>query len=698
MSSLIPKIRLGRDTKRNQFDLSCMTHTTSEIGYVQPTFGRTIVPKTKVRVGTRTSSRLSPLFVPTMGKIDIRHYHCFVPYTTLWSPFDAFITRQNYTLNNGTTYVPKKCPYFSVKKSLGGLLGTTFQFTSGYDPHTDLVGCIVKSAGRMLSSSEIDTANGNGKIDYFVRNVNLGIVPYLIVSSDGNIHKLVLDNDVYKYDYYLDNFLNGDQNWIDRAQADLKQKYSFPSQYQFDFNVVGTTALGSAEKWRFNCNFNGGLKRLRTIFMGLGYSFNPYDKVDCTPFKLLAYYKAYFALFGVNREKNFYNTYCYKIIKLLSESTTLDLHTIGTPLTLWLNFLREDLCNCTYTCPVDYFSVADTTTMRGAYGDTDAIISPLSTVGGSISSVSGSTSQNSSGVASTPAGNALGMQIATRLMRFINKNSVVGRKISDILRSRYGVTDIHNMAHESVIRVGASSTNIDIAAIYCNSDTQDVPLGGYAGAGMSSQRDANSKIFTFETNEFGVLITLTAVVPKMGYYQGMLKENVDGVNDYTEFYQPEFDGLGYQAVQYYELVADKMVDYGSSPDASLGTKDLGVWGYVPRMTHLKCSFNRCLGDISIPHMQDSMLPYTLDRYFPNKDFDGYGNATPSVKPVNEAQSFRSGTQGHTNRIFVDMNPTEDHVIMQIFFDVKMSAPMKSISTSFDTWDEESENAIEVAHE
>ena len=245
MSSLIPKIRLGRDTKRNQFDLSCMTHTTSEIGYVQPTFGRTIVPKTKVRVGTRTSSRLSPLFVPTMGKIDIRHYHCFVPYTTLWSPFDAFITRQNYTLNNGTTYVPKKCPYFSVKKSLGGLLGTTFQFTSGYDPHTDLVGCIVKSAGRMLSSSEIDTANGNGKIDYFVRNVNLGIVPYLIVSSDGNIHKLVLDNDVYKYDYYLDNFLNGDQNWIDRAQADLKQKYSFPSQYQFDFNAVVPTTLKS---------------------------------------------------------------------------------------------------------------------------------------------------------------------------------------------------------------------------------------------------------------------------------------------------------------------------------------------------------------------------------------------------------------------------------------------------------------------
>lgn len=698
MSSLIPKIRLGRDTKRNHFDLSCMTHTTSEIGYVQPTFGRTIVPKSKVRIATRTSSRLSPLFVPTMGKIDIRHYHCFIPYTTLWTPFDAFLTRQNYTLSNGTTYVPKKCPYFNVRNSIIGLLGNNTVFNSGYDPHTDLVGAIVKSAGRMLDSSEIDTANANGKIDYFVRHNQLGIAPHLIISKDGNIHKLVLDGEVYKYQVYFDN-LTHDQDWIDKWQEEMKVKYAFPSNSSFDFNVAGITASGSAESWRFVCNFNGGLKRLRTIFMGLGYSFNPYDSVDVTPFKLLAFYKAYFALFGVNREKNFFNTYCYKIIKLLSETTTLNIHTIGTIFELWLNFLREELSNCTYTCPVDYFSVADTNTQRGA-GDSEgiSISSPYTSTGSNVVEVNASASPTTTAI-NSKSNSAIGVQLALRMLRFVNKNSVVGRKISDILRARYGVSDIHNQAHESVIRVGASSTDIEISAIYSNTETEQMPLGGYGGAAMSSSQSQNSKIFTFETSDFGVLITLTAVVPKMGYFQGMFKENTDGVNDYTEFFQPEFDGLGWQAVQYYELVADKQVVNGvSNPSTTVGTEDLGIWGYVPRMTHLKVGFNRVLGDISIPHMQDSMLPYTLDRFFDNRTYDDYGNVVPSVKPVNEAQSFRSGTQGKTNRIFVDMSPTEDHVIMQVFFDVKMTAPMKSISTSYDTWDEESEQSIDVAHE
>lgn len=480
MSSLIPKIRLGRDTKRNHFDLSCMTHTTSEIGYVQPTFGRTIVPKSKVRVGTRTSSRLSPLFVPTMGKIDIRHYHCFVPYTTLWSPFDAFITRQNYTLSNGTTYVPKRCPYFTVKQSIMGLLGNNTVFNSGYDPHVDLVGAIVKSAGRMLDNTEIEQANDSGKIDYFVLHNVLGIAPHYIISKEGDIHQLVFENNTQKYRYELFWInLNQDQDWIDRRQNELKMKYAFPSNTNFDFSVAGKTSAGGAENWWFNCNFNGGLKRLRTIFMGLGYSFNPYDEVEVTPFKLLAFYKAYFALFGVNREKNFFNTYCYKIIKLLSETTTLNIHTIGTILELWLNFLREELSNCTYTCPVDYFSVADTNTQRGA-GDSDGISvsSPYTSTNGNFVDVNATVTPTNT-VTNSKSNSAIGVQLAMRLLRFVNKNSVVGRKISDILRARYGVSDVHNQAHESVIRVGASSTDIEISAIYSNTETPEMPLGGF---------------------------------------------------------------------------------------------------------------------------------------------------------------------------------------------------------------------------
>lgn len=709
MSSLIPKISIGRDGKRNSFDLSCMTHTTSEIGYVQPTFGRTIIPDSKIRISTRTGSRLSPLYVPTMGKIDIRHYHCFVPYSTLWTPFDSFITKQNYTLLDGTTYQPNKCPWFKVGNIIRKLTSFSVSFESGYDPHVDITAFLIGDNGP-LNASQIEALNSGQYSDDVVKNCELGILPKYVISSDGFVFETVYGTELVADKWFFFPLYQGGKDMSKALQ--LKSEKAFPSNTNFDFSdITYYEDSNNVEHPLTICyNFNGALKRLRTIFMGLGYSFNPYDDQKVTPFKALAFFKAYYALFGVNREKNFYNTYCYKLVKALSETTDLDLDDAVNSIivaALWINFVRLELSNCTYTCPVDYFSAADTVTARGASSQTS--ISSELRAGNGFSFNMGATTladatvtTTGGGVENPSQGNPLAQQIASRLLRFVNKNSVIGRKISDILRVRYGVSDLHNQTHESIIRVGASSTDIEIAAIYNNTDTEDLPLGAYAGAGMSSKSSANSKSFTFETSEFGCLLTLTAVVPKMGYWQGMLRENSDGVNDYTEFYQPEFDALGWQSVRYNELVADKQTKNHFEDNPVVGT-DLGIWGYLPRMSHLKTSFNRCLGDISIPHMQDSMLPYTLDRFFKNKKPSDSVDKAFEVEystplPVNEAQSFRSGTQGDTNRIFTDMSPTDDHVIMQIFFDVKMSAPMKSIATSFDTWDENSSSSVEVAHE
>lgn len=698
MSSLIPKISIGRDTKRNHFDLSCMTHTTSEIGYVQPTFGRTIVPKSKVRIATRTGSRLSPLYVPTMGKIDIRHYHTFVPYTTIWTPFDSFLTKQNYTLPSGETYVPTSIPHFAFGVLFNNLVRDDIEFTSGYDPKDDLTGGILNAyKNELCTDAELGTLRSN---ELFHDVVDGAVFPKHIISKEGHLWLLIKDNNKWTI-----NPMYGQGEDFPSA-TELKTKLAFPSAINFDFSDELSDFSGDLE-FRLVYNFNGALKRLRTIFMGLGYSFNPFDGTAVTALKLLSFYKSYYTLFGVNRERNFFNTYCYKCIKYMSENIVTDIIDFTNhPLlsALFINFVRLELSNCTYTCPVDYFSASDICTGRGG-AEGLALDSPMVGIrnGSEFNKQVGAINVGTAGVATSHnTGLApdyalpLGQQIAMRLMRFVNKNSVIGRKISDILRARYGVTDMHNQTHESVIRVGASSTDIEIAAIYSNTETEDIPLGGYAGAGVSSRSNANSKTFTFESDEFGTLITLTAVVPKMGYFQGMLRENSDGVTDFSEFWTPEFDALGWQAVRYNELVADKMV-YSENGTDVVGTS-LGTWGYIPRMTHLKVSFNRCLGDISIPHMQDSMLPYTLDRFFENRKVDENGVVVATPLPVNEAQSFRSGTQGQTNRIFADMSPTEDHVIMQIFFDIKMVAPMKSISTSFDTWDEESEQSVEVAHE
>ena len=695
MSSLIPKISIGQDLHRSKFDFSCMTHTTSEIGYVSPTLSKIIVPNSKVRIGTRTGSRLSPLFVPTMGQIDIRHYHCFVPFSTLWTAWDAFLTCTNYTLPNGQTYTPRKVPYFTMRELLKCLLSYANDYSSVM--YNDLTLTIYQN-GYLRTKQEMKTllneslaGGARSVLGVLYDGVHLDLSYYagVVKCSDGYLY--------FGHDSSNNPILVDDDGFVHDVN-----NLSFPSMDACDF--TDSCNYGD-DRFTFCYNFNGALKRLRTVFMGLGYSFNPYDTEKVTILKLLAFYKCYWSLFGVNRNVNFYNTYCYKLIKRISENQVVDLFQDffdgGDTGTLYADRLLVDFCmyelsQLTYTCPADYFSASDTTTQRGVNGVSQGISSPTTrTTGDGVLSVGATMNANTT---SSPNQNtSLSQQLALRLLRFVNKNSVIGRQVSELLRARYGVSDIHNETHEGVIRVGSSAVPIQISAIYNQQDGGDMPLGSYAGLGVGSHR---SKSYTFHTNEYGVLISLVAVVPKMGYFQGMFRENSDGVNDRFDFWTPEFDALGYQSVRYNELIADRQFRNPGSQTGDYGT-DLGIFGYNPRYQHYKVSFNRCLADISLPSMQDSMLPYSLDRFYPQKKVNhtgNYQNIETPVLPVNDPQTFRAGTQGQTNRIFSSISKTEDHVIMQIFFDFHVASPMKPIATSYDTWDEESTHSTEVSHE
>ena len=94
--SLIPKVKVGRKTKKNRFNVGAFTHGTSEIGYVMPSYSRNLINKASVHFGTRSVVRLSPLFVPTRGDLSLRHYHCFVPFNKMWTPFDAFLDKKPF--------------------------------------------------------------------------------------------------------------------------------------------------------------------------------------------------------------------------------------------------------------------------------------------------------------------------------------------------------------------------------------------------------------------------------------------------------------------------------------------------------------------------------------------------------------------------------------------------------------------------
>lgn len=105
MSQLFNKIKVA-STSRSTFDLSHHQVTTSDFGYLIPICYRDMVPNDDFVVNPKVFCRLSPLAVPTYGKITCRIHHFFVPYRILYPYWDSFLVQDS---SNHT--VP---PYFLV--------------------------------------------------------------------------------------------------------------------------------------------------------------------------------------------------------------------------------------------------------------------------------------------------------------------------------------------------------------------------------------------------------------------------------------------------------------------------------------------------------------------------------------------------------------------------------------------------------
>ncbi|AYQ58222.1 putative VP1 [Microviridae sp.] len=722
MSSLIPKQSVGIDSRKYRRNQSCMVHGTSEIGYVLPTYARNYINDATINLSTRTGVRLSPLFVPTMGKLDVRHYHCFVPWNRCYAPFDAFLAREPFNFTSNAR-IPEVLPRFQV----GVLLTHLFtqdslmpddadrndfslwvesgQFNVGLTAsvyRANLDGSKVgtfelvdweNSTDVVSMADEVFSTHINDKFPHTSFAVS-SIFPSMLRTAKKNFflkcRKQIVDGERTVTCFAASTV--GDV-WGSHIVSDYMSSISFPSLDACDFSYEIWRPDGDVSSvYRVCFNFNGAIKRLRSAFLGLGYSFNPFDEEPVTPLKLFAYYRAWYSLFGVTRDSNFNDTDCAWIYRFLS-SYYLGSSEImsGSQSLLDATFVKfiKGLSELTYTCPSDYFTSSVQNTQQGVSNDAAYL-----TTGSSAPFEIGYVRAQSDMSPSAPVYNAadgqryvsaISIQIANRLLRWVNKNTVVGRKIADILYARYGKIKTDDDSSEGVYRVGVDDTPVEIGIIFNQTSSEgSAPLGEFSGIGSGGSRASKH---TFVTPSYGVFITLTAVVPEMGYFQGMLRENSDGVRDSYEFPDSAFDAVGWQSVRYNELVADRQYQVSAIGDSA--STQLGVYGRQPRYTHVKVGFNRVLGDISLPHMAQNMLSYTLDRYFNPRD---------GLVPINDPVISRRGTIGGSNRIFEVTSPTDDHIIYQIYFDISVNDRLKPLALSYDTILEGDNKAVDFGHQ
>lgn len=720
--SIIPKINIGIHTKRQPSNMSFDCHTTANIGFCQPTMARLLIPNSHIEVKNKTLVRMSPLINPTAGRLSQRDYYTFTPMSQIYEPWGQFLKGANYNSGNGASFIPSVLPKFKMSNvaSTFIFINSDFSISPSFDPYVVVGQSSHPTTGpntrsdwyravmlQLLDSIGLDTemvfglTEGNSEslplttYDEFIDPFGPGSV---ILELDNGINTMTDFNGssddfvFHKVDKELINYENADYSVFIPADnfnegiPQLGLKYPDGTVYQVDPATNGLYIHFRLKPWA---------KNMRKIFIGLGYGFSPFDRLDYTPFKFMAFYKTWFDSFYPQRDMNYQDTDMYNFQKKIQTSSGIRC------INDFMYVLTRSQRSFYYFTQPDYFSasVADSgDTTLNPYQTTE-ISSPIGgPYSNTLNTVTSSRVFNGKAdLEGTLQGLTISMML--RLMRFTNKNSVLGRSIRDYAKVHYNIDDIH-LDSMQVNKINSSRVDIDFSDVMSTAETDNAYLGEYAGKGIGYRESEKS---FFDTKDFGIFICMTVLVPESGYYQGSLKENT--LSEKFDFWTEEFDALGYEVISRGELLNDFHVKSNDFNPADDYDTTLG-YGFIPRYTHIKVGRNIVNGDLTLPSTKKALEGYYLDKEFPTVQEESIDEnqsklVRPSVLPMITNISMRridpSDEVGNYNRIFQYQGIDVDHYIIHKIFDVEVTAPWKSISDSYDTFNEGDDANIERNH-
>lgn len=673
----IGKISLGSSAhKRYNHNLSFDNNTTFDFGSVQPLMCQYMMPNSDVKVSYKQLVRLAPLVCPSFARVHLQNEASFVSIAEVVPYYEAMLARMPYSVG-GKTYKPTQLPY------------TTSAFL------VYLLFCnVYHSKWTFWQSSSSN--------HYTPCSVNASSLPDVVKRLKGAVlgdsaataPSLILSDCVYSKNTY---------ECIRFEGADYVIKFSDGTAITFRLSSVG--------------------RRIRKIFIGLGYSLNMTDLTPVSFVPLLAFYKAWFDLYAVQRDSSWINTSAFALIKHIEDYYFTNITPSGfavTNVTLVLNFFN-DLANCWYIYKDDFVSVHRTDMQL-----VDRSVKFRSALGVDFA-VKSSTSASKIGDPYIPYGAAssdvsavafsnVALQTLQRLSRFVNKDSLIAQRMSQWLRVHFGA-DVANSLFKDVNHLSSSRLDLQINDVFSTSDTYDATtqqgeaLGSYAGKGIGFAENG----FKFHASTAGYIFVLSSIVPESGYFQG---------NDFSLYAidndsipNADFDALGMELTPKGAIVSDNdILIEGSSEKLT----DAG-FGFIPRFSGFKVKKNIVNGDMSRRGSIDSLSPYYLDRILTSTTLDSSpGEVTSEDNSSYDVVDFhlanlpvaspqwrycaRYPWLGQYNRIFLknvgDLNKggsvdrdydsselVDDNFICQSLFTVSMTNCLKPISESYDTYEE-----------
>lgn len=696
------KISLGRPTKKYTHNMSFDNNTTFDFGGVQPVLTQYLEGDDTINLNLRQFLRLAPLPYPTFGRVHVQNEFRFVPITDVCPYYEALLAKQPYFGGDNVTYNPEKVPYTTNRTLVQYLCLKYCDFNVLYKDDTSRQN-LYRYASNGVTTGAHDPSDSSG-----LNSLNSLLSDFWQGSYDkfGKLETEHFEKLTYDSDEVHDGTFDTPRPDITLPPTPSKgNTYSTITLESADF------VINVSDSYIFLFRLNSAGRRLRKIFVGCGFSLSCYDTDKLSILPLLAFYKAYFDTYAPQRNISWISTNCYALIKYIEEHYYLDFSlfendTQSEALDLF-TFLMADLHDCWYTQLDDFVSAHRDTPvtverrllisdgneeLQDIQNDLDVAGSelPLQFAGASI--------------------NWLTIQGLRLITRFVNKDSVIGGKLSDWIKVHYG-SDISNSLFKETNRIGSFRLDVSINDVFSTSDTASSDggevLGAYAGKGLGF----NNSSFKYKAPSHGFAIMLSCVVPESGYFQGndaslyLLDRNAIPI--------PDYDALGYEITPKSMIFDDRGVCY---PGAN---KVNGGFGFVPRYSSLKRKRNIVNGDMSRRGSIDSYNGYYLDRIIGIQEISSIPMSDGSVQLKYHTSDIPTATEewryptkypwlGNPNRIFYQSGINyhgvsyegdeliDDNFICQMIFDFKVTNKYKPISQSYDTFDEGTDDkSIEV---
>ena len=659
--AIFNKISVGVKTKKYTHHIPFDNNTTMQFGVIQPLFHQFLNANDRLSSDVRQLVRLAPLPVPTFGRMHLENNFKFVKMSDIFPAYEAYLSHQ-FVNSSHSQYIPIQLPFLTPSLLCLWLLKYSVYTTYKRNSEGNYASTFLPADVLTLHSSLFDPHTG--KTRYNLKNF---FTPQAIpnVTPDG------ADYIVY----------SPDENYI----------YCF--------------------------RFTNAARRLRSILVGLGYTYDldVDDQLDATP--LFAFYKAYYDTYAPSRESSWTQTACFRLINFIYDYNAPNVaflfdDTVTSPYTTSIRnsafqFL-DDLLNCWYVEPLNYVSAH-----RLHTGDNHAAsaYNPDQLNDSDVFSIPVEYDSDNNSLPYFTDTSSIAIRQVLKLTRFITKDSVIGQKVSSWLKAHFG-SNVDNSIFKDATNIATTRVNCSINDVFSTSDTLSdnggETLGAYAGKGLGFDNSG----FDFTAPSFGYVICLSCIVPDANFFQGYDPTLSAVYPDQRP--NADLDAFGYEATP--------LASIAPLNDVSLSHRAVHVdnksFGFVPRYTSFKTRKDIINGDMSRRGSINGYAPYYLDKILTSQLVDATQVSQGVYTIIDRSSALPLATEswrytcrfpwlGNFNRIFSSNNYApyslvedkdtdnyyteqiiDDLFIVQSVFDMRLVNCLKPMSESYDTFDDD----------